>query len=31
MYQVIFGTVTAGYVAVGIQMAELTSTDSEFS
>ena len=31
MYLVIFGTVTAGYVAAGVSMTELTSTDSEFS
>ena len=31
MYQVIWGTSTAGYVAAGITITELTSTDSEFS
>ena len=31
VYSVIFGTVTAGYVAAGVSMTELTSTDSEFS
>ena len=31
MYLVIFGNVTAGYVAAGISMTELTSTESEFS
>ena len=28
---VVFGTLTAGYVAVGVSMTQLTSTDSEFS
>ena len=31
VYLVIFGNVTAGYVAAGVSMTELTSTDSEFS
>ena len=31
VYLVIFGSVTAGYVAAGVSMTELTSTDSEFS
>ena len=31
VYLVIFGTVTAGYVAAGVSMTELTSTDSAFS
>ena len=31
MYQVIWGTSTVGYVALGITITELTSTDSEFS
>ena len=30
-YMVVFGTLTAGYVAAGISMTQLTSTDSEFS
>ena len=30
-YMVVFGTLTAGYVALGISMTQLTSTDSEFS
>ena len=31
VYLVIFGQVTAGYVAAGVEMTQLTSTDSEFS
>ena len=31
VYLVIFGNVTAGYVAAGVSMTELTSTDSAFS
>ena len=31
VYLVIFGNVTAGYVAAGLSMTELTSTDSAFS
>ena len=30
-YMVVFGTLTAGYVAAGVSMTQLTSTDSEFS
>ena len=30
-YMVVFGTLTAGYVAAGVSMTELTSTESEFS
>ena len=28
---IVFGTLTAGYVAAGVSMTQLTSTDSEFS
>ena len=31
VYLVIFGNVTAGFVAAGVSMTQLTSTDSEFS
>ena len=31
VYLVIFGQVTAGFVAAGVSMTQLTSTDSEFS
>jgi len=30
-YMVMFGTLTAGYVAAGVSVTQLTSTDSEFS
>ena len=30
-YMVVFGTLTAGYVAAGVSVTQLTSTDSEFS
>ena len=30
-YMVVFGTLTAGYVALGVSVTQLTSTDSEFS
>mgnify|MGYP007063823674 FL=1 len=30
-YMIVFGTLTAGYVAAGVSVTQLTSTDSEFS